>query len=86
MTNDEMKKYTLGNMAGLLDQLRQKVDILNALDNDSTASGSFDLHDQLTTMFKTLEAFDEVIKRSVFVVPSNGFAELPNEEVLTKVA
>jgi beta-galactosidase beta subunit len=70
MTNDQMKKYTLGNMAGMLDQLRQKVDVLNALDNDSTASGAYDLHDQLTTMYKTLENFDAVVKRAVAVVPS----------------
>jgi len=68
MNNDEMKKYTLENMAALLEQLRHKVNILNALDNDSTTSGAYDLQDQLTTMFQTLNAFDAVFNRAVFVV------------------
>jgi len=70
MTNDEMKQYTLGNMAGMLQQLRQKVNILTALDGDTTSTGSFDLQDQLTTMYKTLENFDAVVKRAVAVVPN----------------
>ena len=51
MTNNEMKQYTLGNMAGMLEQLRQKVNVLDALDRDTTTTGSYDLHDQLTSMF-----------------------------------
>lgn len=70
MTNDEMKQYTLGNMAGMLEQLRQKVNVLNALDDDTTSSSAYDLHDQLTTMYKTLENFDAVVKRAVAAVPS----------------
>ena len=70
MTNDEMKQYTLENMAGMLQQLRQKVNILTALDGDTTSTGCADLQDQLTTMYKTLENFDAVVKRAVAVVPN----------------
>jgi hypothetical protein len=70
MTNNEMKQYTLGNMAGILEQLRQKVNILNALDRDTTTSGSYDLHDQLTSMFQALDMFDRAVMNAVKVVPS----------------
>ncbi len=70
MTNNEMKKYTLGNMAGMLEQLRQKVNVLDALDRDTTTTGSYDLHDQLTSMSQTLKEFEAVVQRAVKVVPS----------------
>jgi hypothetical protein len=72
MTNNDMKKEVLGNMTGLLEKLRQQMKIVDALDNDSTAVGFFDLHDQLHTMSKTMDAFDEVVARAVDVVPSHG--------------
>jgi hypothetical protein len=65
MTNDEMKQYTLGNMAGMLEQLRQKVNILDALDRDTTTSGSCDLYDQLTSMFQALDTFDTAVKNAI---------------------
>jgi len=70
MTNNEMKQYTLGNMAGMLEQLRQKVNVLDALDRDTTTTGSYDLHDQLTSMSQTLKEFEAVVQRAVKVVPS----------------
>ena len=70
MTNNEMKKYTLGNMAGMLEQIRRKVDVLDALDRDTTTTGSYDLHDQLTSMSQTLKEFEAVVQRAVKVVPS----------------
>ena len=70
MTNDEMKQYTLGNMAGMLEQLRQKVNVLNALDRDTTTTGSYDLHDQLTSMILYLDMFDRAVMNGVKVVPS----------------
>ena len=70
MTNNEMKKYTLGNMAGMLEQIRRKVDVLDALDRDTTTTGSYDLHDQLTSMSQTLKEFEAVVQRAVNVVPS----------------
>ena len=70
MTNDEMKQYTLGNMAGMLEQLRQKVNVLDALDRDTTTTGSYDLHDQLTSMILYLYMFDRAVMNGVKVVPS----------------
>jgi beta-galactosidase beta subunit len=70
MTNDEMKQYTLGNMSGMLEQLRQKVNILNALDRDTTTSGSYDLHDQLTSMVQAMDKFDTAVMNGVKVVPN----------------
>jgi len=71
-TNNEMKKYTLGNMAGMLEQLRQKVNVLDALDRDTTTTGSYDLHDQLTSMFQALDKFDTAVKNGVKVVPNKN--------------
>jgi hypothetical protein len=70
MTNDKMKQYTLGNMAGMLEQLRQKVNVLDALDRDTTTTGSYDLHDQLTSMIQALDMFDRAVMNAVKVVPS----------------
>jgi len=67
MTNNEMKQYTLGNMAGMLEQLRQKVNVLDALDRDTTTTGSYDLHDQLTSMSQTLKEFEAVVQRAVLI-------------------
>ena len=72
MTNNEMKQYTLGNMAGMLEQLRQKVNVLDALDRDTTTTGSYDLHDQLTSMFQALDKFEAVVQRAVKVVPNKN--------------
>ena len=65
-----MKQYTLGNMAGMLEQLRQKVNVLDALDRDTTTTGSYDLHDQLTSMIQALDMFDRAVMNAVKVVPS----------------
>ncbi len=70
MTNDKMKQYTLGNMAVILEQLRQKVNILNALDRDTTTSSSYDLHDQLTSMIQAMDKFDTAVMNAVKVVHS----------------
>ena len=67
MKNNEMKKYTLGNMSGMLEQMRRKVDVLDALDRDTTTTGSYDLHDQLTSMSQTLKEFEAVVQRAVLI-------------------
>ena len=72
MTNNDMKKTVLGNMAGMLEQLRQQMEVLDSLYRDTTTTGSFDLHDQMHTMSKTMDAFDAVVTRSVAVVPSKS--------------
>ena len=72
MTNNDMKKTVLGNMAGMLEQLRQKMEVMNALDRDSTTNGFLDLNDQMDTMSKTMDAFDAVVARAVAVVPNKS--------------
>ena len=75
MTNNEMKQYTLGNllcMAGMLEQMRRKVAVLDALDRDTTSDSAYDLHDQLTSMFQALDKFEAVVQRAVNVVPNKN--------------
>jgi len=72
MNNNEMKKMVLGNMAGLLVNLRQKMEVMDALDRDSSTSGYMDLNDQMNTMSKTMNAFDAVVARAVAVVPNKS--------------
>ena len=72
MTNNDMKKTVLGNMAGMLEKLRQKMEVMNALDRDSTTNGFLDLNDQMDTMSKTMDAFDAVVARAVAVVPNKS--------------
>ena len=60
----------MGNMAGMLEQLRQKVNVLDALDRYTTTTGSYDLHDQLTSMIQALDMFDRAVMNAVKVVPS----------------
>ena len=67
-----MKKMVLGNMAGLLVNLRQKMEVMDALDRDSSTSGYMDLNDQMNTMSKTMNAFDAVVARAVAVVPNKS--------------
>jgi hypothetical protein len=43
---------------------------LDALDRDTTTTGSYDLHDQLTSMFQALDKFDTAVMNGVKVVPS----------------
>ena len=70
-----MKKTVLGNMTKTLMTLHLTVKVLNALDCDTTASGAFDLVDQLHTMSDTLDAFDAVVARAVAVVPDKSVNE-----------
>ena len=69
MNNNDMKMQTLQEMTRLLVQMSGKVNVLNALDKDSSASGCADLHDQLTTMFKVQSEFEKVVSRATDVVP-----------------
>jgi hypothetical protein len=43
---------------------------LNALDRDTTTSGSYDLHDQLTSMVQAMDKFDTAVMNAVKVVHS----------------
>lgn len=68
-TNNEMKLEVLSNLESLTSLVKHKVEVLDALDRDSGESGCFDLHDQLTTFRKLTEDLEELVCRSVSVVP-----------------
>ena len=68
-TNNEMKLEVLSNLESLTSLVKHKVEVLDALYRDSGESGCFDLHDQLTTFRKLTEDLEELVCRSVSVVP-----------------
>lgn len=67
MTTEEMKLQVLKDMANMLAPVRKKVEVLDALDQDTTADGCMDLHDQLQTMWKELSGLEAVVVRSMKV-------------------
>lgn len=69
MNNNKLKHRVLGEIGDLVDDLSSKLAILEALDEDTTCSGSYDLHDQLTTMFNCKRDLDRCLVRSHRVVP-----------------
>ncbi len=70
-TNNEMKLETLAQLECLTNSVKAKVNVLDALDRDE-ASGSFDLHDQLSTFHQLTESLAQVVSRSESIVPKGG--------------
>ncbi len=64
MKNTTMKAAVLADMVNLLNQMECKVATLDALDRDHTADGSYDLHDQLTCMTRSLHRLTETVRRA----------------------
>ena len=71
-TNNEMKLEVLSSLEALTNSVKSKVEVLDALDRDSGESGCFDLHDQLTTFREVTESLEQVVLRSVSVVPGGS--------------
>ena len=69
-TNNEMKRQTISEMGTSLSILKQKLDILIALDDDRSASGSGDLRDQLMTLEHGIGNIESCLVRSMHIVPS----------------
>ena len=69
MTNDEMKKATIAKMEATVTRVRQQYDILNALDCDGSATGCYDLYDQLMTIRELVHDIESVISRCKTIVP-----------------
>ena len=69
MTNNEMKLHTLNELANLVADFAQKLQVLEALDGDNTTTGAFDLHDQLTSLTQTIGDLDKGVSRAIAVVP-----------------
>lgn len=66
---DDDKWDQLNNMFMSVDALKQEVEELAKMDTQEGASGTGDLHDQITTMYNLLDKFDDVIDRSTNIVP-----------------
>ena len=70
MNTNKMKRETLVAMRMQVNELEQKLQILDALDRDSASSGYLDIHDQLTTLDVLKIGLLAAIKRAFEVVPS----------------
>ena len=67
--NDRMKTDTLVQMKQLTEHIVLKINILDAVDRDSSASSCYDLYDQISSMKNNIAKMQEVIERALFVVP-----------------
>jgi len=74
MNNNKLKHQTLEQIGDLVDDLATQLAILEALDEDTTCSGSYDLHDQLTTMFNCRRDLDRCLVRSHKIVPDEHYS------------
>jgi hypothetical protein len=69
MNNNKHKREVLEAIDGLLQNVCDKLYILDALDKDKSDSGCYDLHDQLNDLFTSHNALARCVERSMLVVP-----------------
>ena len=69
MNNNKHKREVLEAIDGLLQNVCDKLYILEALDKDESDSGCYDLHDQLDSLFTSHHLLSRCVKRSMLVVP-----------------
>ena len=69
MNNNKLKTEMLREVELALEVVSSKMNILDALDQDSSCSGCCDLLDQLTTMTSSLDALKKATQRATLVVP-----------------
>tara|TARA_R110000751_G_scaffold286538_1_gene391036 strand:+ start:177 stop:407 length:231 start_codon:yes stop_codon:yes gene_type:complete len=69
MDNNFIKHEVIADMEHLLECVWAKCAVLDALDRDTTSSGSYDLVDQLTTIRKYIEELRQALDRAGRVVP-----------------
>ena len=72
MNNNKHKREVLEALDDLMKPLSDKLDILDALDKDSSCSGSYDLHDQLFLLRSAHESLQKCIERSKLIVPDTA--------------
>jgi len=60
----KVKSETLMSMTSLVENLKLKLDILDAVDRDTTTSSAYDLTDQITTISSKIVALQECIVRA----------------------
>ena len=78
MTNNEMKLHTINEISDVLRVVGNKLNILEMLDDDVTTSGYGDLHDQINSMYNSLNGFEQIVKRATAVVPDMSDKYLPS--------
>ena len=69
MDNNDLKKYVLTDMISMLRRIRQKYNVLNALDCDTSEDNSYDLNDQLTSMITNIDKLGESMIRANSIIP-----------------
>ena len=69
MNNNKHKREVLEAIDGLLQNVCDKLYILEALDKDKSDSGAYDLHDQLYDLFTTHNSLVVGVERSKSIVP-----------------
>ena len=69
MNNNKLKTEMLREVELALEVVTSKMNILDALDRDSSCSGCCDLVDQLQTMIRSLDTLKRATQRATRVVP-----------------
>ena len=67
MDTREMKKATINQMNSLAQNLRCKLNVLDALDQDQTNAYCYDLRDQVTRISEALKELETAISRAKLV-------------------
>jgi len=82
---DQEKHDALNNIAMTLGALETEIQELARLDGDMDSSGVGDLTDQLTTMRKLVNSFEDVIDRATGVVPMESVTEAVDQALIDSV-
>ena len=82
---DQEKHDALNNIAMTLGALETEIAELARLDGDMDSSGVGDLTDQLTTMRKLVNSFEDVIDRATGVVPMESVTEAVDQALIDAV-
>ena len=82
---DEEKHNALNNIAMTLSALETEIQELQELDGEMDSTGVGDLTDQLTTMRKLVNSFEDVIDRSTRIVPMESVKEAVDSELMDEV-
>ena len=82
---DQEKHDALNNIAMTLGALETEIQELQRLDGDMDSTGVGDLTDQLTTMRKLVNSFEDVIDRATGVVPMESVNEAVDQALIDQV-
>ena len=65
------KLEVIRELDSLLKLCEGKLEILNALDKDTTTSDSYDMHDQIVSMYEGIKAVREASQSAELVIPDH---------------